>query len=89
MRSHGLSVRIGGSTGVVGSHDDIPLNARSTGPDPAVMHAVARRICVVSGASKITALRGALAAGMITDLVLDELAARTLLAEDAPPRLRA
>jgi len=71
-----------------GSHDEIPLNARSTGPDPAVMHAVARRICVVSGASKITALRGALAAGMITDLVIDELAARTLLAEDSGPRLR-
>ncbi|WP_411701106.1 sugar-binding transcriptional regulator [Conyzicola sp.] len=71
-----------------GSRDGIPLNARSTGPDPAVMHAVARRICVVSGASKITALRGALAAGMITDLVLDELAARTLLTEDTALRLR-
>jgi len=71
-----------------GSHDGIPLNARSTGPDPAVMHAVARRICVVSGASKITALRGALAAGMITDLVLDELAARTLLTEDSAQRRR-
>jgi deoxyribonucleoside regulator len=71
-----------------GSYDDISLNARSTGPDPSVMHAVARRICVVSGASKITALRGALAAGMITDLVLDELAARTLLTEDTAQRLR-
>jgi deoxyribonucleoside regulator len=66
-----------------GSFDDIPLNARSSGPDPAVLQAVARRICVVSGASKTTALRGALAASLITDLVLDELAARTLLAEDA------
>ena len=72
-----------------GSHDGIPLNARSTGPDPAVMHAVARRICVVSGASKITALRGALAAGLVTDLVIDELAARTLLIEDSAGRLRA
>jgi deoxyribonucleoside regulator len=72
-----------------GSFDGIPLNARSTGPDPAVLHAVARRICVVSGASKITALRGALAAGMITDLVIDELAARTLVADDTTGRRRA
>ena len=72
-----------------GSFDGIPLNARSTGPDPAVMQAVARRICVVSGSSKITALRGALAAGLVTDLVLDELAARTLLTEDSSARLRA
>jgi DNA-binding transcriptional regulator LsrR (DeoR family) len=72
-----------------GSFDGIPLNARSTGPDPALLHAVARRICVVSGASKITALRGALAAGMITDLVIDELAARTLLADDSTNRRHA
>jgi deoxyribonucleoside regulator len=72
-----------------GSFDGIPLNARSTGPDPAVLHAVARRICVVSGASKITALRGALAAGMITDLVIDELAARTLVSDDSTGRRRA
>jgi len=72
-----------------GSFDGIPLNARSTGPDPSVMHAVARRICVVSGSSKITALRGALAAGLVTDLVIDELAARTLLIEDSSGRLRA
>jgi deoxyribonucleoside regulator len=72
-----------------GSFDGIPLNARSTGPDPSVLHAVARRICVVSGASKITALRGALAAGMITDLVIDELAARTLVSDDSTGRRRA
>jgi deoxyribonucleoside regulator len=72
-----------------GSFDGIPLNARSTGPDPAVLHAVARRVCVVSGASKITALRGALAAGMITDLVIDELAARTLVSDDSTGRRRA
>ncbi|GAB2452436.1 DNA-binding transcriptional regulator LsrR (DeoR family) [Conyzicola lurida] len=71
-----------------GSSDGIPLNDRSTGPDPAVMHAVARRICVVSGSSKITALRGALAAGMITDLVIDEPAARALLTADTAERLR-
>jgi deoxyribonucleoside regulator len=72
-----------------GSSDGIPLNARSSGPDLTVLHSVARRIGVISGASKITALRGALAAGMITDLVLDELAARTLLTQDVAARLRA
>jgi deoxyribonucleoside regulator len=73
---------------VDGSSDGIPLNTRSTGPELSVLRAVARRICVVSGASKITALRGAIAAGLVTDLVLDELAARTLLTEDTAARLR-
>jgi DNA-binding transcriptional regulator LsrR (DeoR family) len=39
-----------------------------------------RRICVVSGSSKLASLRGALNAGLITDLFLDEGAARGLIA---------
>jgi deoxyribonucleoside regulator len=40
---------------------------------------VARRVCVVSGVQKLASLRGALAAGLITDLVLDEsLASRVV-----------
>ncbi|PPB49896.1 transcriptional regulator [Arthrobacter pityocampae] len=62
-----------------GSHRDILLNRRSTGPDLDVLSRVRRRICVVSGESKIDGLRGALAAGLATDLILDEGSARRLL----------
>jgi DNA-binding transcriptional regulator LsrR (DeoR family) len=37
-------------------------------------------VCVVSGTQKLASLRGALAAGLITDLVLDEGLARKLVA---------
>ncbi|GAB3555211.1 sugar-binding domain-containing protein [Arthrobacter tumbae] len=62
-----------------GSHSDIVLNQRSTGPDLGMLGQVSRRICVVSGESKINGLRGALAAGLATDLILDERSARALV----------
>ena len=62
-----------------GSSDGVALNARASGPDLASFRRVARRVCVVSGVSKVTSLRGALAAGVVTDLILDESTARTLL----------
>jgi DNA-binding transcriptional regulator LsrR (DeoR family) len=62
-----------------GSWRDIALNARATGPGFQRLVKVARRICIVSGAQKLASLRGALAAGLITDLVLDEGLARRLL----------
>lgn len=62
-----------------GSHSDILLNERSTGPDLEMLAQVGRRICVVSGESKINGLRGALAAGLVTDLILDERSARALV----------
>ncbi|MEY2849198.1 MAG: hypothetical protein RI885_1865 [Actinomycetota bacterium] len=61
-----------------GSHRDIEMNARATGPDLDRLTKVARRICVVSGLQKFDSVRGALAAGLITDLVLDEGLARAL-----------
>ncbi|MDJ0324683.1 sugar-binding domain-containing protein [Cryobacterium sp. PH31-AA6] len=61
-----------------GSTDGIPLNQRSTGPDFAVLRRTPRRICVVSGSSKLASLRGALAARVITDLYIDEGTARAL-----------
>ncbi len=64
-----------------GSHSDIVLNERSTGPDLGLLAQVQRRICVVSGDSKINGLRGALAAGLATDLILDERSARRLVRE--------
>lgn len=65
-----------------GSHDGIALNARGTGPSFGVLRRAGRRICVVSGAAKVPSLRGALAARLITDLIIDEAAARALV--DAP-----
>ena len=64
-----------------GSWRDIRLNARSTGPGLDRLRRVPRRVCVVSGAAKIGALRAAIASGILTDVVLDETLAR-LLFED-------
>ncbi|MDJ0320080.1 sugar-binding domain-containing protein [Pseudarthrobacter sp. PS3-L1] len=69
-----------------GSSDGITLNERSTGPSLAELRQVRRRICVVSGASKINGLRGALAAGLATDLILDEGTARRLVSLDSMPQ---
>ena len=62
-----------------GSWRDVALNARATGPDFDRLRRVARRVCVVSGPQKLASLRGALATGLITDLVLDGALARRLL----------
>ena len=63
-----------------GSYDHISLNERASGPDLSSLRATSRRVCVVSGVSKVQSLRGALAAGLVTDLILDESTARALLA---------
>ena len=65
-----------------GSHDAIPLNYRSSGPGFEVLMRVPRRIAVVSGQAKLPALRGAVATGVITDLVVDEVTASQLAAMD-------
>ncbi|GAA4681276.1 sugar-binding transcriptional regulator [Frondihabitans cladoniiphilus] len=62
-----------------GSSSDIMLNSRATGPDLAVIRATPRRVCIVAGDSKTASLRGALAARLITDLIVDESTARALL----------
>ncbi|MET0296480.1 MAG: sugar-binding domain-containing protein [Microbacterium sp.] len=62
-----------------GSSDRIALNERATGPRLDVLRRVKRRVCVVSGVSKLASLRGALAAHLVTDLVLDEASARALV----------
>ncbi len=63
-----------------GSDDGIPLNLRSTGPDLAAIRRYGRRIGVVSGEAKLASLRGALAASLMTDVVLDDGLGRDLLA---------
>lgn len=61
-----------------GSCDNIPLNKRATGPEFPVLRKAVRRVCVVSGVAKLSSLKGALAAGLITDLIVDESTARAL-----------
>jgi DNA-binding transcriptional regulator LsrR (DeoR family) len=62
-----------------GSSNDIDLNCRSTGPSLDVIRSVPRKICVVSGISRIPSLRGALAGKYISDLIMDEGTAEALL----------
>jgi len=64
-----------------GSSSGIPLNDRASGPSFAILRRARRRVCVASGPGKVLALRGALTAGVVTDLVVDrELAMATLQA---------
>jgi DNA-binding transcriptional regulator LsrR (DeoR family) len=62
-----------------GSSDGIALNDRATGPSLGLLRGIPRRLCIVSGVSKLASLRGALAAGIATDLIVDEATARALL----------
>ena len=79
----GVFDQINGVIGQVvqdGSSADIELNRRATGPDLATIRRTPRRVCVVAGEAKVVSVRGALAAGLVTDLILDEGTARALLA---------
>ena len=62
-----------------GSYEDIAINARATGPTPAELRRIGRRVCAVAGDAKVAPLRAALAAGVVTDLVTDELTAEALM----------
>lgn len=62
-----------------GSWRDIDLNARATGPTPAQLARIPRRLCVVAGVAKAPALLAALRARVATDLVVDDATARAVL----------
>lgn len=62
-----------------GTYDDLGLNSRATGPTPAELQRIPRRVCAVAGDSKVAPLLAALRAGAITDLVVDEITAQTLI----------
>lgn len=64
-----------------GSWEDIPINLRASGPGLDVIRATPRRLCVVAGRSRLTSLRGALAAELMTDLIIDDATARALIEE--------
>jgi DNA-binding transcriptional regulator LsrR (DeoR family) len=70
-----------------GTYRDVEVNARGTGPGLDRLRKVSRRVAIVSGASKLASLRGAIAAGLITDVILDEALARSL-AQEAPATVR-
>jgi DNA-binding transcriptional regulator LsrR (DeoR family) len=69
-----------------GSWQDVHLNERATGPTPEELQRVPRRVCVVAGDNKVAPLLAGLRAGVVTDLVVDEITATLLLdaAEPAP-----
>jgi DNA-binding transcriptional regulator LsrR (DeoR family) len=65
-----------------GSYEGISLNKRSSGPRLSLYKKVSRSICVVAGRSKALALRSALAAGYMNDLIVDEPTARLVMRSD-------
>ncbi|MCD4548988.1 MULTISPECIES: sugar-binding transcriptional regulator [unclassified Schaalia] len=58
---------------------DHELNQRASGPTPDTLKKIPKRLCAVAGASKALPLLAALRSGVVTDLVLDDGAARELL----------
>jgi len=62
-----------------GSYGGITINDRASGPNLDRLRTVPRRMCVISGEAKLAGLRGALAGGLITDLVIDDRTAAALV----------
>ena len=71
-----------------GTYEDLSLNERATGPTPAELTRVPRRVCAVAGESKAVPLLAALRAGLITHLVLDEQTATRLVELEESPASR-
>ncbi|MFE1646524.1 sugar-binding transcriptional regulator [Microbacterium sp. P01] len=63
-----------------GTYEDLTLNERATGPTPAQLRRIPRRVCAVAGDNKIVPLLAALRAGVVTHLILDEQTAHGLVA---------
>lgn len=62
-----------------GTYRDIALNERASGPSPTELRRIPRRVCAVAGDNKVAPLRSALRAGVVTDLVVDEVTATALM----------
>ncbi len=62
-----------------GTYEDIEINTRATGPTPAELARIPRRVCAVAGAAKAPALAAVLRSGAVTDLVVDDECAAALL----------
>ena len=61
-----------------GTFRGIELNERASGPPPGQLRRIERRVCMVAGQRKATALLAALRAGLVTDLVVDRATAEAL-----------
>jgi DNA-binding transcriptional regulator LsrR (DeoR family) len=70
-----------------GTYADLAINARGSGPDLAQLAALPRRLCVVADRGRVPGAIGALRAGVVSDLVIDEQTARAVL-DDAAGRRR-
>ncbi|MFW6187249.1 MAG: sugar-binding transcriptional regulator, partial [Actinomycetota bacterium] len=62
-----------------GTYADLDLNRRASGPTPMELRRIPRRLCVVAGDSKVPGTVGALRAGVLTDLVIDERTAASVV----------
>lgn len=62
-----------------GSHEDIAMNRRSSGPALASLAGRRHSVCVVAGEKKLGAVRGALSGGFMNTLVIDEPTASQLV----------
>jgi DNA-binding transcriptional regulator LsrR (DeoR family) len=65
-----------------GSYDNIPLNARASGPELSLFRRAKHALCVVSGLAKAVGVRAALRGGLMSELIVDEPTARALLWPD-------
>lgn len=61
-----------------GTYEDLSLNERASGPTPAELKHIPRRVCAVAGDNKVIPILAALRAGIITHLILDEQTAHGL-----------
>jgi DNA-binding transcriptional regulator LsrR (DeoR family) len=70
-----------------GGSEERAINSRSSGPPLQTYLRASRAVCVSTGSAKVPGLVAALRAGLITDLVVDELTAAELsrLRPHAPP----
>lgn len=64
-----------------GSFDNIPLNARASGPDLTLFQRAKQAVCIVSGLGKVNGLRAALRGKLMQELIVDEPTAHALLRE--------
>jgi deoxyribonucleoside regulator len=62
-----------------GSYENIPLNARASGPDLSLFKKTKHALCVVSGLAKAPGLKAALQGKLMSDLIVDEPTARAVL----------
>lgn len=62
-----------------GTWRNIRMNAHGSGPDPAQLARIPRRLLLAAGTRKAMPLRAALRAGVATDLVVDEVTAASVL----------